>query len=292
MKFVTFTNSGERFVGSVNAEEQRISVFDLSPDEAHQGLLCMIGRIAEDMPAIKEVIQLNSVVLDAPIPKPIRNIFCVGKNYHAHAKEFYASGFDSSSAAGIVSEYPIVFSKVPETVVATKSLVMLDSKVSSAIDYEAELGVIIGKQGRATSIQDTMDLVWGYTIINDVTARDLQKKHSQWIIGKSQDTFCPMGPWAVTKDELDLATAGIRGFVNGEKRQEARFSQLIFDVPTIISSISAGITLYPGDIIATGTPAGVGIGFDPPKYLQSGDVVRIEIDGLGVLENQFLEREN
>lgn len=119
-----------------------------------------------------------------------------------------------------------------------------------------------------------------------MTARDLQARYSQWLIAKSQDTFCPMGPWAVTKDEIDLATAGIRCFVNGERRQDSRLSKLIFDVPTIIATISEGITLQPGDIIATGTPAGVGIGFDPPKYLQPGDTVRVEIDGIGALENQ------
>jgi 2-keto-4-pentenoate hydratase/2-oxohepta-3-ene-1,7-dioic acid hydratase in catechol pathway len=123
-----------------------------------------------------------------------------------------------------------------------------------------------------------------------VTARDLQGKYSQWLIGKSQDTFCPMGPWAVTKDEFDLENAGIRCFVNGDLRQDSKISLLIFDIPTIISTLSQGITLQPGDVIATGTPAGVGIGFDPPKYLKAGDVVRVEIDGIGALENRFAER--
>ncbi|MBV9218888.1 MAG: fumarylacetoacetate hydrolase family protein, partial [Methylobacteriaceae bacterium] len=134
-----------------------------------------------------------------------------------------------------------------------------------------------------------LDCVWGYTIINDVTARDLQSRHAQWLIGKSQDTFCPMGPWAVTRDEIDLRRTGIRCWVNGELRQDSNTSLLIFDVPTIIAAISAGITLQPGDVIATGTPAGVGIGFDPPRFLKGGDVVRIEIDGIGVLENPVEE---
>ena len=167
---------------------------------------------------------------------------------------------------------------------------MIDRKVSSAIDYEAELAVIIGKKGRGISREDAFDHVWGYTIVNDVTARDLQGRYSQWLIGKSQDTFCPMGPWAVTKDELDLDNAAIRCFVNGELRQNSQISLLIFDIPTIIATLSEGLTLYPGDIIATGTPAGVGIGFDPPKYLKAGDVVRIEIDGIGALENRCAER--
>jgi 2-keto-4-pentenoate hydratase/2-oxohepta-3-ene-1,7-dioic acid hydratase in catechol pathway len=157
------------------------------------------------------------------------------------------------------------------------------------VDYEAELGVIIGKGGRGITASNALDHVWGYTIINDVTARDLQGRHSQWLIGKSQDTFCPMGPWAVTKDEVDLADTQIRCWVNGELRQNANTRDLIFDVPTIIATISAGVTLRPGDVIATGTPAGVGIGFSPPKYLVPGDVARIEVERIGVLENEFRE---
>ena len=196
----------------------------------------------------------------------------------------------SSAAAGAVPKNPIVFSKVPESVIATRASVLIDSRVSSAIDYEAELAVIIGKSGRAISKDMALEHVWGYTIVNDVTARDLQGKYSQWLIGKSQDTFCPMGPWAVTKDEFDLETAGIRCFVNGDLRQNSKISQLIFDIPTIIATLSQGITLRPGDVIATGTPAGVGIGFEPPKYLKAGDIVRVEIDGIGALENRFAER--
>ena len=168
---------------------------------------------------------------------------------------------------------------------------LIDSGVSTAIDYEAELAVIIGKGGRGISKDDAFDHVWGYTIVNDVTARDLQGKYSQWLIGKSQDTFCPMGPWAVTKDEIDLETT--RHPLLRQRRSAPEFddeSLLIFDIPTIIATLSQGITLKPGDIIATGTPAGVGIGFTPPKYLKAGDVVRVEIDGIGTLENRFAER--
>ena len=157
--------------------------------------------------------------------------------------------------------------------------------MSTAIDYEAELAVIIGKQVRGATRENALDFVWGYTIVNDVTARDLQGKYSQWLIGKSQDTFCPMGPVAVTADAFDPQSARIRCLVNGELRQDASISDLIFDIPRVISTISAGITLQPGDIIATGTPAGVGIGFTPPRYLVPGDNVRIEVDGIGVLEN-------
>jgi 2-keto-4-pentenoate hydratase/2-oxohepta-3-ene-1,7-dioic acid hydratase in catechol pathway len=224
-----------------------------------------------------------AIRLGAPIPRPRRNIFCVGKNYHAHAREFAGSGYDSSAEP--VPEAPIIFSKVPETVIADGEPITFDPTVSQAIDYEAELAVIIGTGGKTISRAAAMAHVWGYTIVNDVTARDVQGRLKQWLVGKSFDGFCPMGPWAVTADEIDLADTRLRCWVNGELRQDANTSDLIFDVPTIIETLSAGITLHPGDVIATGTPAGVGIGFKPPKFLRDGDLVTIEIDGIGRLEN-------
>jgi 2-keto-4-pentenoate hydratase/2-oxohepta-3-ene-1,7-dioic acid hydratase in catechol pathway len=232
---------------------------------------------------------LREATLEAPIPRPCRNIFCVGKNYHEHAKEFASSGFDSSAAQGTIPQYPIIFSKVPECVVAHRAPVLFSPGVSSAIDYEAELAVIIGTGGRGIARDKALDHVWGYTIINDVTARDLQGKHSQWLLGKSQDTFGPMGPWAVTRDEIDLANTQVRCWINGELRQNQSTAELIFDVPTLIATISQGVKLMAGDIIATGTPAGVGIGFKPPRYLLAGDVMKIEISGIGILENQLQE---
>jgi 2-keto-4-pentenoate hydratase/2-oxohepta-3-ene-1,7-dioic acid hydratase in catechol pathway len=288
MKIATFTQAGERRVGLVDIERQTIAPFDFTVEEAHSGLLAVIDRNGR-LPATLSPVPIGQVEIEAPIPRPRRNIFCVGKNYYEHAHEFAKSGFDSSAAAGAVPKEPIIFSKLPETVVANHARVIIDPAVSTAIDYEAELAVIIGKSGRRIAKEDVFDHVWGYTIVNDVTARDLQGKYSQWLIGKSQDTFCPMGPWAVSKDEIDIVNAGIRSFVNGEPRQEARIGMLIFDIPTLVSTISQGITLNAGDIIATGTPAGVGIGFDPPKYLKAGDVVRVEIDGIGTLENRFAE---
>jgi 2-keto-4-pentenoate hydratase/2-oxohepta-3-ene-1,7-dioic acid hydratase in catechol pathway len=234
---------------------------------------------------------LSIVRLAAPIPRPLRNVFCVGKNYFDHAHEFSKSGFDSSTGpqGSAVPEAPIIFTKPPETVIADGEAVRYPAGVSDSLDYEAELAVVIGKGGRSISRDRAFDHVWGYTIINDVTARDLQGRYSQWLIGKSQDTFCPMGPWAVTRDDIDLADTAIKCWINGELRQSANTRDLIFDVPTIIATISAGVSLRPGDVIATGTPAGVGIGFKPPKYLIPGDVARIEIAGIGVLENPFAE---
>ncbi len=290
MKVATFSMGGERRVGLVDDRAQTVSPLDIPVEMARAGILALIDRNGAAPPHALSPVPLGQVRLEAPIPRPRRNIFCVGKNYHEHAHEFARSGFDSSASAGAVPKDPIIFSKVPETVIATHESVVIDSSVSAAIDYEAELAVIIGMPGRGISRETAFDHVWGYTIVNDVTARDLQCKYSQWLIGKSQDTFCPMGPWAVTKDEFDIETAGIRCFVNGDLRQNSRIGQLIFDIPTIIATLSQGLTLNAGDIIATGTPAGVGIGFDPPRYLKAGDIVRIEIDGIGVLENGCRER--
>lgn len=290
MKVATFAIGGERRVGLVSEDGRSVRAFDLSVEEAMWGVSALIARPEVTSGPLMSPIAFEQVVLEAPVPRPRRNIFCVGKNYHEHAHEFAASGFDSSAAQGAVPKDPIIFSKVPECVVGNGHDVVIDPSVSSAIDYEAELAVIIGKRGRNIRAQDALDHVWGYTIVNDVTARDLQGRFSQWLIGKSQDTFCPMGPFAVTRDVIDLGDTAISCFVNGEQRQRANTRDLIFNVPKIIETISAGITLMPGDIIATGTPAGVGIGFKPPKYLRHGDMVRVEIAGIGTLENRFVER--
>jgi 2-keto-4-pentenoate hydratase/2-oxohepta-3-ene-1,7-dioic acid hydratase in catechol pathway len=288
MRVATFTVAGERRVGRVDLEQRTVLPFALPMAMAQDGVIGLIEQGSS--PSTLSPLPLDHVTIEAPIPRPRRNIFCVGKNYHEHAHEFARSGFDSSAAQGAVPKEPIIFSKVPETVVPDKAKVLIDGSVSRAIDYEAELAVIIGKGGRGISKETALDHVWGYTIVNDVTARDLQGRYSQWLLGKSQDTFCPMGPWAVTRDQLDLGNTPIRCFVNGDLRQNSNTSLLIFDVPTLIATISAGLTLMPGDIIATGTPAGVGIGFNPPKYLKAGDVVRVEIEGIGALENSFVDR--
>ena len=285
MKFATFEWEGRRHLGEIDADGKTVArlPMELSPGLTEEaGVAALIGR---ELPEAEESLPLSEVRLLAPVPRPRRNIFCVGKNYHEHAAEFASSGFDSSAAKGAVPENPIVFSKVPECVVGPGEAVKIDSQVSTAIDYEAELAVIIGKGGRCIAKENALDHVWGYTIVNDVTSRDLQGLHSQWLIGKSQDSFCPMGPWAVTADEIDLADTTVKCWINGELRQDSNTSLLIFDVPTIIAAISNGITLLPGDVIATGTPAGVGIGFKPPKYLEPGDAMKIEIGGIGVLEN-------
>ena len=287
MKFLVFKNRNEFYLGQYKEENNSIDRFDTPKGVAqNDGVTYLIGR---ELPPVIDKLSLNEVTLLAPIPRPKRNIFCVGKNYKAHAQEFSESGFDSSAAKSKMPEAPIVFSKLPETVIGQGMPIKMDSSVTTAIDYEAELAIIIGKEGRNISVNTSLSHVWGYTIVNDVTARDLQGRHSQWLIGKSQDTFCPIGPWVVKANNIDLSDTSVRCWVNNELRQDSNTSLMIFDVPTIIAAISNGITLKAGDIIATGTPAGVGIGFKPPKYLQSGDQIRIEIGGIGVLENSVVE---
>jgi 2-keto-4-pentenoate hydratase/2-oxohepta-3-ene-1,7-dioic acid hydratase in catechol pathway len=227
----------------------------------------------------------DGAVLLAPIPRPAKNIFCVGKNYHEHAKEFASSGFDAT-AKEVVPEAPVVFSKPPTCVIGPGEPIPSFLDTSNSTDYEGEIAVVIGKPGRGISAAEAPAHIFGYTIVNDVTARTLQHKHRQWILGKGIDGYAPMGPAIVTADAAGWPPRlAISTWVNGELRQRAGIEDLIFNIPTLIAAISAGITLEPGDIIATGTPAGVGIGFTPPKFLKPGDRVRIEVPGIGVLEN-------
>ena len=285
MKIAAFLHQGQPGVGIVSADLASVQPFDMSLPERTLGALPVIERLADGrgLPALLPAIAMADLQLTAPLPKPRRNIFCVGKNYFEHAREFAGSGFDSSAkSGGDIPAFPIYFSKVPESVIGPDAAVEMPA-ASSAIDYEAELTVVIGKGGKGISKADALKHVWGYTIINDVTARDWQGRHSQWLLGKSFDTFCPMGPWLVSADELDGTNTRVRCYVNDELRQDAATTDLIFDIPTLIETLSAGITIYPGDLIATGTPVGVGIGFKPPKYLKSGDMLRVEIDGIGAL---------
>lgn len=244
----------------------------------------LLRRLAEAVDTAP-LLPLGALRLLAPIPRPPRNIFCVGKNYREHAKEFASSGFDAS-AKEVVPEAPVVFSKPPSTVIGPGEAIPAFLDQTGSVDYEGELAVVIGTGGRGIAPGDALRHVFGYTIVNDVTSRTLQHRHRQWLLGKGIDGFCPMGPAILTADEVpDPTTMKLSTWVNGTLRQDARVSDLIFDIPTLIATISAGITLEPGDIIATGTPAGVGIGFTPPRYLAAGDVVRITVTGIGTLEN-------
>lgn len=289
MRIATYIKDQQCHVGVISDDSLTVRPLDIDPARAQQGVLGLIDAYNEPSGLAKlgcgAATPLDSVKLLAPIPRPRRNIFCVGRNYHAHAKELSGSVFKANN--NDPAAWPIVFTKVPETVIAHRDDVILPQGITEQIDYEAELAIVIGKGGKNISKADAMSHVWGYTIVNDVTARDVQMRHQQWDLGKSFDTFCPMGPWLITADAFDAANTRVRCWVNDELRQDGQTQDLIFDLPTLIETCSRGITLYPGDVIATGTPAGVGMGFTPPRYLKPGDHVRIQIDGIGTLENTF-----
>ena len=287
MRVATYTHEGKRRVGRLSADGRQITPLAIDASRGAQALIeAAAAGHALSAPA-GPAVALTAVTLEAPLPQPRRNLWCVGRNYHAHAKELRETVFKDNAADP--QAWPIVFTKVPETVVGPGADVHLPgAAISAQIDYEAELTVIIGRGGKNIARADAMKHVYGYTIVNDVTARDVQMRHAQWDLGKSFDSFCPMGPWIVTADELDARDTRVRCWVNDELRQDARTSDLIFDIPSLIETCSRGITLLPGDIIATGTAAGVGMGMKPPRWLQLGDVVRIEIDGIGTLLNRFV----
>jgi 2-keto-4-pentenoate hydratase/2-oxohepta-3-ene-1,7-dioic acid hydratase in catechol pathway len=291
MRFATLEIDGRQTVAAISEDGQRYCPANRIVPGFDGDMVAWIKRtpsVADIAGRIGDWQPLVGKRLLAPIPRPERNIFCVGKNYHEHAKEFSQSGFDTSAAKGeLAPPVPVIFTKAPSTVVGCDDPVLAFADLTEQLDYEVELTVIIGKGGRGISKADALKHVWGYTIINDVTARDMQQNHRQWFLGKSLDTFCPMGPWIVTADEIDCANLGVRCWINDELRQNANTNDLIFDVPTIIATLSAGMTLQPGDIIATGTPAGVGIGFKPPKFLKSGDTMKLTIDKIGTLINRI-----
>lgn len=267
----------------VRADDDIVDVSALidSPDD----MVGLISRIMADglgdsalagsrVPAV-------DVTLLAPI-RPRKNIFAIGKNYIEHIRELPGVDIEAEPPP----EYPILFSKPPTAVIGPGENIDTNNDPTSTTDYEGELAVVIGNDAKRVQAKDAMDHVFGYTILNDVTSRALQRRHGQWLTGKGPDTFCPLGPSILTADEIeDVTTLGIRTSVNGELRQSGSLSDLIFDIPTLIATISAVMTLETGDVIATGTPPGVGVGFDPPRYLKPGDVVDITIDPIGTLTN-------
>ena len=294
MKLATFWVRDERRVGVVDTEARIVrELTSRLPPGA--GMIELIEDWAELSRGLADQLTelaawpLDEVRLCAPIPLPKRNIICVGKNYVDHATEFSRSGFDQSQSgsADVAPAKPIFFTKMPSAVVGPDAQIELHQGLTEQVDYEAELAVVIGTGGRGIKAAAAYQHVWGYTALNDVTARDLQRDHRQWLLGKSLDTHCPMGPWIVTFDDVVPEEVVVECRVNGELRQSAKLTDLIFDIPNLIETISSGITLQPGDIIATGTPAGVGIGFDPPRFLRSGDLVEVAITGLEPLCNQF-----
>jgi 2-keto-4-pentenoate hydratase/2-oxohepta-3-ene-1,7-dioic acid hydratase in catechol pathway len=219
----------------------------------------------------------------APLPSPKKNVFCVGRNYAEHIAE----GARAQNTTVAVTEVPVYFTKPSTAVVGPGATVPIFPHVSTQIDYEVELAIIIGTSGRDIPKGRAYDHVWGYTVLNDVTARDVQRRHGgQYFKGKGLDGSCPMGPVIVTKDEVaDPQALALRCLVNGELRQNSTTAQMIFDIPTLIASLSEGLTLDPGDILATGTPSGVGYAMTPPNFLKDGDEVTCEVEGIGRLTN-------
>lgn len=287
MKFVSYAVEGNETYGV----EVEGTIIDLAGvDELPGDLLQGIEAGEDFLKRAEAVLREKSGALPSfrkdevqwlsPIPRVKRNIMCVGKNYREHAIEM---GGEQDIPKNIM-----IFTKATHTVIGHGETVLHHDDITEELDYEGELAVIIGRKGRGISPEEAMDHVFGYSILNDITARDLQKKHGQFFIGKSLDTTCPMGPSLVTKDEVDdPQNLSITTKVNGEIRQSSNTGQMIFSIPTIISTLSKGMTLLPGDVIATGTPSGVGKGFNPPRFLRKGDVVEIEIEGLGILTNRL-----
>lgn len=297
MRFTTFLHEDEQRVGLIFNEDLVIDLVEAQKERGESESIpwTLIECIDEGERFLELVLELeawvkatqstvsvfplNEVKLLAPIPRPRKNIFCVGKNYAAHAIEM--------GSAADIPEYPMLFSKAPTTVIGPNDEIEPHNHLTSELDYEGEIAIVIGKKGKRIAKEVAMDYVFGYMLLNDVTARDLQRRHKQFLLGKSIDTFCPTGPWLTHKSLIsDPSDLTLTTKVNGELRQTGYTKHFIFDIPTIIETISAGTTLEPGDIIATGTPAGVGNGFNPPKFLKQGDVIEIEVKELGMLVNR------
>jgi 2-keto-4-pentenoate hydratase/2-oxohepta-3-ene-1,7-dioic acid hydratase in catechol pathway len=243
-------------------------------------------RLAQAVSAIPANLRLplNEVELKAPIPRPAKNIMCLGLNYEEHAKE----SFEARGRRAEIPQYPVVFTKAVTSVNGPFADIPYYEAVCSQLDWEVELGVVIGRGGRNIPVEDALQHVFGYTVINDLSARDLQFRHKQYFLGKSLDGACPMGPWIVSVDEIpDPQNLDLYCWVNGELKQSSNTRYQIFTVAQIISTLSQSMTLEPGDIIATGTPSGVGFARTPPEFLQPGDIVECEIQGIGKIRNRL-----
>ena len=244
-------------------------------------MLAAIRALAANPPA-NALLALASVALQAPIPKPRRNVFCVGRNYMDHVAEGDRTRGITNSE---VPKYPQFFTKAADCVIAPGANVPTHEGVTKWLDYEVELVAIIGTAGRDIPKEKALEHVYGWTIGNDVTGRDLQRRHGQWFKGKSLDRSCPLGPVIVPASDLDAADLAISLKLNGEQRQASRTSKMIFDVTEIIHQLSSGFTLLPGDVIMTGTPEGVGYAMEPPQTMKAGDVMELTIEGIGTLTN-------
>lgn len=286
VKFVTYKKEGKSAVGVLNAAETAVipaSELGLKAQSMNE----LIDELNGAMPVVSngaKEISLDAVKLDAPIPEPKQDIICLGLNYRDHAEE----ATRADAVFDVQRGDAVYFAKRLNKAVASGDTIDGHFDICDSLDYEVELGVILGKDAKNVKAADAAEYIFGYTIINDVSARNLQTRHKQWYFGKSLDGFTPMGPCILSAEELGaMPELDIRCYVNGKLRQNSNTRMMIFDIPFIIEELSAGMTLKAGTVIATGTPSGVALGMDPVvrQYLKRGDVVRCEIDGIGVLEN-------
>lgn len=291
LKLVTFSSASGPRPGAMLGDSE---ILDLQaaglpyPDlasvitEGSSAVAAIRAKVANPPAAAK--VALASTKLLAPLPRPARNIFCVGRNYMDHVAEGDRTRGITNSE---LPKFPQFFTKAPESVIAPGDTIPDHGAtgVTQWLDYEAELTLIIGKPGANIEKEDALSHVFGWTIANDVTGRDLQRRYGQWFKGKSLDGSCPLGPWIIPAEDLDASDIAIQLWINGEQRQSSRTSKMIFDVKDIIHHLSKGFTLLPGDVIMTGTPEGVGYAMTPPQVLKTGDVVKIAVEGIGELTN-------
>jgi 2-keto-4-pentenoate hydratase/2-oxohepta-3-ene-1,7-dioic acid hydratase in catechol pathway len=285
MKLVTYRFENTQRVGVLTQDETAVLPLDY-PDMNTLIETASLSDLRSAASAAERAgvrVSLAEVELLAPIPRPRQDILCLGMNYKDHADE--AAQYN---AEAFTKEKPVAvyFSKRVSQAVAPEGDIERHAGLVERLDYEVELGVILGKAARNVKAEEAGDYIFGYTVINDVSARDVQTSHKQWYFGKSLDGFTPMGPCIVTADEISFPPAlDISSAVNGEPRQHSNTRLFLTSIPALLEELTAGMTLLPGTIIATGTPAGVGMGFDPPKFLQSGDVVECTIQGIGTIRN-------
>lgn len=278
MKLVTYLQNEKERIGFLEGETVRPLPYASMND------LIETAGVRELPSQAGEAVPLNAVRLLAPIPRPRQDVVCLGMNYHDHLKE--AAQYDSAAFA---KEKPVAvyFSKRVNEAVPPEGIIPSHRDLVRRLDYEAELAVVIGRTAKDVKPEEAGDYIFGYTVLNDVSARLLQTEHKQWYFGKSLDGFTPMGPCLVTADEFSYPPAlDISTRVNGELRQSSNTANLMNSIADVLAELTRGMTLLPGTIIATGTPAGVGMGFDPPKFLQPGDVVECTIEGIGTLRNR------
>jgi len=286
MRLVTYDAGGGARLGALRADTvvpldmvapSMLALIDGGPQ--------LLQKAHAELERATSTISLSAVRLLAPIPRPRQDVICLGMNYVAHAIE-------SDRARGRepkLPEHPVFFTKAATTVCGPDDDIPLDPRVTAQLDYEVELAYIVGRGGVNIAREDALNHIFGYTIVNDVSARDLQNQHQQFYKGKSLDRSCPMGPWIVTADEIpDPMALGLRLRLNGEMRQNSTLGDLIFDIPTTLAVLSLGQTVEPGAIVSTGTPSGVGMGRNPPEYMRAGDVMEAEVDQIGVLRNRVV----